>query len=1547
MGFSKIGSMFGIGWNKNYDVPTKTDALTSGGRSKVDGGGAAATTTTTPVGAHTKTPDAQHIPYLPSPGDSRDRTNLKNRMSRNAGNTARKTIHQQREMANASKYAGVADTATTEAEVLERYFPLVNGEREYLRNTVFAETLRSASNDTGVELKHLAAVLSLAVRGSPAPVADAARALACLRSIDLAGSIRNPDMPTSERWRPQDHQNAWNAARYFQEAGMLNTLMKISASPKPDGTPKGAQVADQEAACVAAYLHGAAQIAADSGAVVPRLDPETINLQITLHDLRNELTAAGKGVLATRSLLAHVDEFQKSGEQTLDLRTWQHDNKWAYALLASGWRSDQELANGVRTPYGEMNNFLRRGHDQFEMATGNDARSTSQRIARNLAPIFAPRSDARYSAIDSYNVHGSDANHAMGFKDTAYGAIGQGRSFKQGMLAQVKLALKQSGAGTPFAPAPIPCNEEGHPRVTVNAVPAVPLPDNRVKRSYEEFYKKSDPKLTPVGERTVSSPPVDERTVRNLIRLAICNEYDKTKMMPRYSLGNSLDTLQMENVKKELSTWLEGSELLNEDVPDNKMFSCGLTKGGILDLLKRENQPMVPETLAQWATEVGAPDDIATRLPEHGLTPEAPAPGQPDWHAFRKAFTHIRFNDLGATAPDTTHLNRMRPDTEKVCEAITASVTERLTAAGADEQAKQQTIARGVTKAVEGTGSLEKTFKRSAIGKAIRELVTTMPADESPLQLASKLANRPLKGAMLKAAIAGGVASIVQPSRPGVPGAQAALNVNPLEIALSALRFLPTDEQMVISTSRAIETRLNGMVGNTVRQLVSGSGSVAQAEAAAVAAALGGEVGDIARAILSVRPALAAPGDINNEKQAREVAKMALRAVKENEKSAHRAEIDAEAQAERGNPAGSLGKNTLKIAAATWGRAPMTPAEIKTAIAAGAAYDRPQPQGGEPPTAADHAASIARSALGDRAGDEDMLATTTAIIQARLEGIIGSTVLEVVRQATASQTQAEAAAAAAALGGDADAVANAIIVAGPRINSEKKAKQVAKEALRQAKEKGRLQGAHDAFAQGVSNFELGSGMELWKMGTQGGGADPVSWLGRLAHAAGTSFGVKVAADVEVGKGPVVQVVNTTSGFYMLFGSKKVQSTKFTNGLTAGIMPTAGPITFGPLFSRDTVKDVKTVTTRGAFVRQERKGGVGKDDVTAAKMARNIGVIINPDGTPLEGGEYAKITNEVDADSHLKRLLQDDPQASIGIVTSSETTVSHKKKSRAMLGMKVAAAKLGLMTGVDREGTQSAMVWKEEGGRIGQEFHARTSTAKIAFTHLAAEGAGFKVNTAHLGNSQTLQSIVSLTAGLMYGKSTTLAREGGTIKSVLCYKDGEAQGTSFRVDDNLTAAAYVDAVLRDVIPWAGEKAEKYENGKNVSPEEKNKLIAREANALLDSLEISLKNAEPTQHFQLYYEINKNPLPNEQKSRLEQLRDADRTIKLATLAGDSVQLEEATQRREALINNADTWKERTFTINMDGSLKVNFDGLQLGGVKFGTDKGAKTSHISTYV
>src|SRR5690606_32293472 len=127
---------------------------------------------------------------------------------------------------------------------------------------------------------------------------------------------------------------------------------------------------------------------------------------------------------------------------------------------------------GELNDFGRAEAYAREGQRHVVRAT-SDARRESeamQRFATRVLPGFnAP--EVR-SPLLAYNKLGPDANTAAGFRDTVYGAIGQGRSIKEGMLLVLRQAFLKSGAGSDERPTAMPCRDDGTPRLPLTAVPA-------------------------------------------------------------------------------------------------------------------------------------------------------------------------------------------------------------------------------------------------------------------------------------------------------------------------------------------------------------------------------------------------------------------------------------------------------------------------------------------------------------------------------------------------------------------------------------------------------------------------------------------------------------------------------------------------------------------------------------------------------------------------------------------------------------------------------------------------------------------------------------------------------------------------------------------------------------------------------------------------------------------------------------------------------------------------------------------------------------------
>src|SRR5690606_17353686 len=94
-------------------------------------------------------------------------------------------------------------------------------------------------------------------------------------------------------------------------------------------------------------------------------------------------TMAAKGLEATKFHLDQTETF-RTGSATAFVPV-KHEHEWAFALLGNSWRDDRIVDdNGRRTKFGALEEHVRKMKKGADIATGNDARTTAQRIEKEL-----------------------------------------------------------------------------------------------------------------------------------------------------------------------------------------------------------------------------------------------------------------------------------------------------------------------------------------------------------------------------------------------------------------------------------------------------------------------------------------------------------------------------------------------------------------------------------------------------------------------------------------------------------------------------------------------------------------------------------------------------------------------------------------------------------------------------------------------------------------------------------------------------------------------------------------------------------------------------------------------------------------------------------------------------------------------------------------------------------------------------------------------------------------------------------------------------------
>jgi hypothetical protein len=209
--------------------------------------------------------------------------------------------------------------------------------------------------------------------------------------------------------------------------------------------------------------------------------------------------------------------------------------------------------------------------------------------------------------------------------------------------------------------------------------------------------------------------------LRNLVRRELSRELQNLPSMIQIAQGVPLGK-HLEAIQQRLDAALAGHNM-NGAPPDNRFPAAATLGDYVKALLKEQNEwadapaamapgngrSLIPEHFAQWAHDVGAPNNL-----QEPIHPAEPPPVQgtaeATWAPFRIANHLVRFGPDPLVAQE---LKRFRPDKQEVREALKESIGKVMRQrypGDPDRQveASKPAIEAGVNKLLEGRGRMKK-----------------------------------------------------------------------------------------------------------------------------------------------------------------------------------------------------------------------------------------------------------------------------------------------------------------------------------------------------------------------------------------------------------------------------------------------------------------------------------------------------------------------------------------------------------------------------------------------------------------------------------------------------------------------------------------------------------------------------------------------------------------------------------------------------------------------------------------------------------------------
>lgn len=587
------------------------------------GGGVSSTTVSlTPFHSHTKTPDAQNKRM--SPKDNKVRPTLKNNNKVapppiHQGNgtsipTAQWNIDKKYRKNNLVEQLDTTlhdDAANNYRKLLNNrdYFDFESSgppmRRLHLTHELgeaLAEVKDHLGDNTalpkemkGAEMMVLTQAVALACKGGDLSLA--ARGLKCLREVDLRKNILVPEAALPDGFTNRELDCAWRIAQALEKTPIGFAALKRIAQPMYGNRNVHASVQGHDDTMLHVYLRAshekhrlAKNIPSHPGGIFGKVqDPPTSLVDKSLLAVQNHLAQSYRHVL---------NNPDGAFTATRDA------NEWTIGAIRNGFYSDDlKDAHGKPTLFAKAEGRINKLSKWISRANGTNNRdidgsnheaigkktSTPRKLSRRMRNMLLPK--MKKTPFNAFNRQPPEqllpyvgaTTLGSGFKNSEEGNIAEARAIKT-MIDNLVKGLKANGIDLP------------------EQSPATP-PEETVK--------------------CPANPPAVRLT--DMVRLTILKQViGDTKIMPDYVNIGLTDKARTE-VKEKIYAVLDGHKAgQNED-----------TIKLIDNLIDKQHTNLTPETLIDWAREMGCPPNyIPDRLAQL-------APDQPDWHAFTVAAKRV------------------------------------------------------------------------------------------------------------------------------------------------------------------------------------------------------------------------------------------------------------------------------------------------------------------------------------------------------------------------------------------------------------------------------------------------------------------------------------------------------------------------------------------------------------------------------------------------------------------------------------------------------------------------------------------------------------------------------------------------------------------------------------------------------------------------------------------------------------------------------------------------------------------------------------------
>ncbi|WP_151633734.1 tetratricopeptide repeat protein [Noviherbaspirillum aerium] len=422
-------------------------------------------------------------------------------------------------------------------------------------------------------------VMEAAMQACGNDAAAAARALSCLRNIDLLASIRNPEpMPASvasprincpaadapggrqSGFTQRDLALAWKIAQELETTPAGFAALKSLSLHDSTAADAHPDIERHDDMMLHAYLQASREKCAMLAGQGSALSPSPYQVA---QSGGTPSTVLDKGIAQIRKhLVASRDHVLHSPQAPFKYVVRPGEHEWAIGFIRNGLYTDEKTtADGKPTLFARIDGRLGKVSTWCERASsGNGAASTAWRKA---APYLLP--GYRKSPLNAYNA--LEAGRGLrkcgvGLENASQGILQDARAFKEHILGNIVKGLKAYGGE---GGSPLSTESEGNAR---------------------------DPSAA---------------TIRNLVRLALLTETaNSAAPFATLLLGAAPDAYTVEQARRRVYAWLAGGEAGQR--PE--------TRDAVESALSAATRPLTLHRLQEWAEALpGGPGkkDIAAR----------------------------------------------------------------------------------------------------------------------------------------------------------------------------------------------------------------------------------------------------------------------------------------------------------------------------------------------------------------------------------------------------------------------------------------------------------------------------------------------------------------------------------------------------------------------------------------------------------------------------------------------------------------------------------------------------------------------------------------------------------------------------------------------------------------------------------------------------------------------------------------------------------------------------------------------------------------------